>query len=166
MQNRILQSWRSFILVAENDGVHLCSMEDCKLIDYDHTRDGSLCNGIMSDYDVRPEVIWTYDRHGRSVTRTEPVTEAAFATLWDGIAASLKNRGVFWRCLVTDPSCLIDPEAGHVIVATSGTNGHVRHLTFVIPADEADPEFTTWLRALGVPAVVSSAAEANILVRS
>ena len=58
---------------------------------------------------------------------------------------------------MTDPCRLIDPEAGHVIVATSGTNGHVRYLTFVVPADEADPEFTTWLRALGVPAVMPSA---------
>ena len=57
MQNRILQSWRSFILVAENDAVHLCVMGDFKLIDYDHTRDGSLCNGAMSDLDVGPEVI-------------------------------------------------------------------------------------------------------------
>ena len=99
------------------------------------------------------------------MTRTEPVTEAVFATLWDGIAASLKNGGVFWRCLMTDPCRLINPEAGHMIVATSEPIGQVRYLTFVVPIDEADPEFAAWLQALGVPAVIPSAAEANMSVR-
>lgn len=128
-------------------------MPNFKLIDYDYVRDGALCNGVVSDLDGRPEAVWTYDLPGESVTHTGPVAEAAFVRLWDGIDASLAHRGVFWRFLITDPTRLIGPEAGHVIVATSEQDGSQRYLTFVVPANEADPEFTVWLEDLAVPTV-------------
>jgi len=50
-----------------------------------------------------------------------------------------------------DPCRRIDPVASHVIVASSAGSGRGQYFTLMVPADKADPEFTSWLAALGVP---------------
>ena len=88
VQNRILQSGRNFLLVAENDSLHLCAMGNFKLIDYDYTRDGSFRNGVMSDLDDEPEVIWAYDRHGRSKSGTAAEARCGGAIVSNSTLAS------------------------------------------------------------------------------
>ena len=131
-------------------------MPDFRLIDYDHSRDDVRCSGVVSDLDGDPEAVWTLDAPAGVEegvwTVARPLGAAAFAALWEGIEASLARRGVFWRHLVADPTRPLDPEAGHLIVAACERDGRRRHLTFMVPADEADPEFEAWLDALAVPA--------------
>lgn len=128
-----------------------------KAIDYARTLQGAICNGIVSDGDGEPDAAWTCDLDGRLTTLVLPVSQEVFAGLWDGIMASMARHGVFWRHLVTDPTRLIDPGLNHVIAAVSGQGGWQCHLTFLIPADEASHEFTTWLETLAVPAAASPA---------
>jgi len=62
-----------------------------------------------------------------------------------GIAASLHGGGVFWACLVIDPTRPIDAAAHHVFATMQVGGGRVQHRTFMIPIDETDLALTDWL---------------------
>lgn len=126
-------------------------MENYKMIDYDHIQGDHPCNGNLSDVEGGFEAHWTFEGREGTMTEMRPLTHEGFALLWDGIAASISGGGVFGRCLVTDPTRLIDPDLHHVITTTQVQDGWVRHWTFMVPASEADPAFVAWLDALMVP---------------
>lgn len=121
------------------------------MIDYDHLQGGSPCNANLSDMEGGFEAHWTFGDNGETVTQARALTDEGFALLWDGIAASVSGDGVFGRCLVADPTRLIDPDHHHVITTTQVQDGQVRHRTFMVPVGETDLAFTTWLEALAVP---------------
>lgn len=121
------------------------------MIDYDHVQGGFPCNGNLSDVGGGFEAHWTFEGRGGTMTEERRVTREGFALLWDGIAASASRGGVFWRCLVTDPTRLIDPDLHHVITTTQVQDGRLRHRTFMVPSGDADPAFAAWLGALAVP---------------
>ena len=126
-------------------------MENFKAIDYARRQDSLTCNGILSDMGGTLDALWTFDREGQLVTDEHPLTEQAFALLWDGIAASVSAGGVFWKCLVTDPTRSIDPDLYHVISTVQVQGGWAKHCTFMVPVDEAEPAFLAWLASLAVP---------------
>ena len=120
------------------------------MIDYDHLQSGFRCNGNLSDVDGRFEAHWTFEGRGGTATEARPLTGEEFALLWDGVAASVSGGGVFGRCLVADPTRLIDPDLHHVVVTTQVQDGRLQHRTFMVPSSEADPAFLAWLDALAV----------------
>ena len=126
-------------------------MENFKAIDYARRQGDLTCNGILSDTDGALDALWTFDREGQLVTDEHLLTGGAFALLWDGIAASVSTGGVFGRCLVTDPTRLIDPDLYHVISTMETQGGWAKHSTFMVPAGEAEPVFAAWLESLAVP---------------
>ena len=130
---------------------HVAVMEDYKAIDYARRQGGLTCNGILSDMGGAFDALWTFDREGQLVTDERPLTDEAFALLWDGIAASVSAGGVFWRCLVTDPTRLMDPDLYHVISTVQAQGGWAKHRTFMVPAGEAEPAFLAWFESLAVP---------------
>ena len=118
------------------------------MIDYAHSPDGLTCNANVTEEGGKVEAIWTFDRHGELATDVHPVPDEAFRLLWDGIAASLNGGGVFWTCLVADPTRLIDPDAYHVVATVQVSDGRLQHRTFMVPVAHADLTFTTWLALL------------------
>jgi hypothetical protein len=81
------------------------------------------------------------------VTWEQPIDQATFADLWNGIAGGK----VFWPFIISDASEQIDPLAFHVIgVAFTHKDGLLQS-TFLVPATEQDPEFVRWLGLLNVP---------------
>jgi hypothetical protein len=135
-------------------------MTNFRLIDYDHTRNGALCNGHLSNSGGTLEALWTYDQGAETITHTPLLTEATFTDLWDGINASVASRGVFWRYLVSDPTRPITPDTDHVIVAASEVDGMKRFVTIMVPIGINDLEFHRWLDTLAVPASGSAVAAA------
>lgn len=130
-------------------------MANYKMIDYDHHQGGSQCNGNLSDVEGRFEAHWTFDDdRGGTVTETHALAGERFALLWNGIAASVMGNRVFGKCLVADPTRLVDPDLYHVITTTQVRGGQLQHRTFMVPADETDPAFLAWLDALAVPGAV------------
>lgn len=127
------------------------AMEPFKIIDYDRSRSGWVCNAVLSDRGGEAEANWTHGRHGAVVAEARPLAGGAFGRLWDGIAASVRDGGVFGRHLVTDPTHTLCPAAHHVIATVHARGDRVRHRTFMVPLREADPAFAAWLGALGVP---------------
>ena len=109
------------------------------------------CNAVLSDMDGRIEAGWIFDRNDETVTEEHALSKEVFGMLWDGIAASLREGGIFRACLVTDPTRLIDPALYHVITTVQVRDGRVQYWTFMVPSGEADPVFTAWLEALAVP---------------
>lgn len=126
-------------------------MEKYKAIDYDHQQDSFFCNAMLSNMTGPFEAHWTFDRDGEMRTDVRALTGEEFGLLWDGIAASLGTGGVFGRCLVDDPTRLIDPAAHHVIATLQVNGSVVQHRTYMVPSDEADPAFMAWLAALAAP---------------
>ena len=118
------------------------------MIDYDHSPDGLTRNAVVTDKGGTVEALWSFDRHGGLATEVHGIADAAFGLLWDGIAASLIRGGVFGRCLVTNPTRLIDPAGHHVIAAVQVRDGWMQHRTFMVPAGEADLAFVAWLAVL------------------
>lgn len=135
-------------------------MGDFRVIDYDHTRDGFLCNGSLSSRDGIQDAIWRFGEDGQPPPQARLLRGNAFQKLWDGIDFSVAHRGVFWRYLVTDPTRPVDPELDHVIVLASELDGRGRYMTFLVPADVEDAEFTLWLDALDVPTTTREPAKA------
>ena len=131
-------------------------MEPFKIIDYDRSRGGHVCNAVLSDRGGGAEASWTHGRHDAVVAEARPLTGEAFGRLWDGIAASVRDGGAFGRHLVADPTRPVVPAAHHVISTVHAQGGRVRHRTFMVPVGEADPAFAAWLEALGVPARATS----------
>jgi len=116
-------------------------------IDYGHIRDGVLYHGSISTLDGPPRCTWTYELDGRKVTREEPIDRATFESLWNGIV----DLDVFRRSKVRDPQQKIDPAGFHVLGIVYGEKDQPKRKTFLVPADENDPEFLRWLAALNVP---------------
>ena len=117
------------------------------LIDYAHMRDGVLYHGTISDLDGSPKATWTYEEGGEKVTKDQPIDEAAFNALWNGIADS----EVFRRSMVRGPDQQIDPAQFHIVGIGFEQEGRRGRYMFLVPATERDPEFVQWLQALNVP---------------
>ena len=126
-------------------------MENYKMIDYDHSNNGLMCNGNLSNIEGPFEAHWTFDQEGQLATATRYLTTEAFGLLWDGVTASVSAGGVFWKHQATDPTRLIDPDLHHVIAVLQAQDGWMRSRTFLVPSSEADPAFVTWLDALAAP---------------
>jgi len=147
-----LRNKNNSALVLEYQSDHLLGMADFRLIDYDHTRNGALYNGHLSNSGGSTEALWTFDQGAETITHSPNLTAAAFTDLWNGINASVASRGVFWRYLVSDPTRPILPEADHIVVAASEVDGRKSSMTFMVPIGVNDLEFTDWLEALALPA--------------
>ena len=132
-------------------------MPDVKVIDYDHAAPGTTCNGVISVMDgageagAGVEAIWTWEVDGHLTTCTEHPPQAVVAEMWDRIAGSLARGGVFSRHRVVNPTRMADAEAAHLIVAVVEEEGELVSYTFAVPANEADPEFVSWMGLLAVP---------------
>lgn len=134
---------------------HVAVMANYKMIDYDHHQGGSPCNGNLSDVEGRFEAHWIFDDdRGGTVMETRSLTGEKFALLWNSVAASVMGNHVFGKCLVTDPTRLVDPDLYHIITTTQVQDSQLQHRTFMVPADERDPAFLAWLDALAVPGAV------------
>ena len=106
----------------------------------------------LSDVEGRIEAHWTFDDdRGGTVTEAHALAGERFALLWNSIAASVMGNRVFGKCLVADPTRLVDPDLYHVITTTQVQGGQLQHRTFMVPADEMDPAFRAWLDAFAVP---------------
>jgi hypothetical protein len=117
------------------------------LIDYGHVRNGVLYHGTLSDLDGQPKATWTYESGGRKITRDQPLDPAAFRSLWNRVG----NLEVFKRSRVRDSNRPVDPVGTHVIGIVFGEAANPRRAHFAVPADEADPEFRSWLKSLNIP---------------
>ena len=117
------------------------------LIDYAHARDGVLYHGTLSDLDGEPKATWTYEKGGRNVTCDQPLDAPTFRSLWNGVG----NLSVFKRNRVRDPDQEVNPVSTHVIGIAFGDPEKPQLVQFMVPADEADPEFRAWLKTLNVP---------------
>lgn len=91
------------------------------------------------------EAHWIFEGRGEIVTEVRPLTQADFALLWDGVAASVGGDGVFGKYLVADPTRLVDPGLYHVITTTQVWEGRLQRRTFMVPTGEMDPMFAAWL---------------------
>lgn len=138
-------------LISPVGCAYVIEMKNFKMIDYDHLQGDRSCNGNLSDVEGGYEAHWTFGSPDGTATEAPFLTGRRFALLWDGIAASLGGDGVFGRCLVTDPTRLVDPASHHVITTTQVRDGRVLHRTFMVPTGESDPAFLAWLDALGMP---------------
>lgn len=117
------------------------------VIDYGHMREGVLYHGTISDLDGSPRATWTYEENGKKVTREQPIDAATFGRLWNGVNAS----DVFKRCKVRDPNREVNPTVDHVVSIVYEKDGQQQRRFFAIPAEESDPEFLGWLKALKIP---------------
>jgi len=97
------------------------------------------------------EAHWIFEGRGETVTEVRPLTQADFALLWDGVAASVGGDAVFGKCLVADPTRLVDPGLYHVITTTQVWEGRLQRRTFMVPTGEMGPMFAAWLNELVVP---------------
>lgn len=127
-------------------------MDAFRVIDYGHARAGYLCNAILSDMDGAVEAHWTLGRGNKLVSEARPLSREAFELLWDGIAASVGDGGVFLAHLVTDPTRLLSSPVHHVVSTVQARAGQAWQRTFMVPVSEVDPAFLGWLAALAIPA--------------
>ena len=109
-------------------------MENYKMIDYDRQQDGFPCNGSLSATASEAEARWTFDNYDGTVTEQHPLAPERFALLWDSVAASVRENGIFGACIVADPTRLIDPDRYHVITTTLVQDGWLQHRMFLVPA--------------------------------
>jgi Suppressor of fused protein (SUFU) len=116
-------------------------------ITYTRERDGVFFHGTISDLDGAPRATWSFDHDGKRVKHEQPVDAPTFRKLWNGFA----KIPAFRRHKVTDPDRDMDWKKYHAILVTFGEPGKPRQQAFLIPPDEADPEFRDWLEALDVP---------------
>jgi hypothetical protein len=117
------------------------------LIDYGHMRDGVLYHGTISDLDGPVRATWTYEDHGTNVTRDVPISEDTF----EFQCSAIRESAVFDRAIVRDQDLPIDPKTHHVIGIVVLRPLEIDPQLYLIPANEAGPEFVRWLKALNVP---------------
>jgi hypothetical protein len=117
------------------------------VISYAHMRDGVLYHGTLSDLDGAPKATWSYEKGGKKVTHDLPLDAPTFRSLWNRVG----NLDVFKRNRVRDPDRPVNPEADHVVTIMFGEPNKPQQAHFAIPADEADPQFLSWIKSLNIP---------------
>lgn len=117
------------------------------VITYTRQRDGVFFHGTLSDLDGHPRATWSFDHDGKRVKHEQPIDPPRFRKLWNGFG----QLAVFRRHRVDDPDREMDWKNYHAILITFGDPGKPRQQAFLVPPDEADPEFRDWLEALDVP---------------
>jgi hypothetical protein len=126
-------------------------------IDYGHVDGGVLYHGTVSNLDGgEPKSTWTYELHGRKVTRELPVEDTTLMFLCYG----LDNLELIRQYAAVDEDQELDPATHHVVsYMFEAGEQRGRHI-FLIPAAERHPDFQRWLSALGVPSVKPFAEQA------
>jgi hypothetical protein len=117
------------------------------VISYAHLRDGVLYHGTLSDLDGVLKATWSYEKGGKKVSHDQPIDLPTFRSLWNRV----NKLEVFKRNRVLDPVRPVHPVVDQVITIAFGDANNPQQAQFAIPADEADPQFLSWIKSLNIP---------------
>ena len=114
------------------------------IITYAHEKAGTFYQSTLSEINEVYDASWTITKGQHKKQRQCLITQPQFKSLWDEIA----SNELFARYAVADPTTHIDPQQYHAISIAFEVGGEHGVITHLVPRNEPDPAFKSWLKTL------------------